>query len=78
MADLQLTLVVHSAILTRDTEMFGKMDPFVTLVSEQFRVRTNVHENGGKKPVWDRPFNIDPDYLGDNVKFTVLDQDLTK
>jgi len=37
-----------------------------------------VHNNGGKKPKWEFPFNIDPDYLGDEVKFTVLDQDLAK
>lgn len=71
-------LVIHSAELTRDTEFFGKMDPFVTLVSEHLKLRTQVHENGGKKPVWEKSLNIDPDYLGDEVKFTCMDQDLTK
>ena len=71
-----LTLVIVKAELKHDTEMFGKMDPFVKLTSEHLKLQTKVHENGGKKPVWDQPFNIDPDYLGDEVKFWVLDQDL--
>ena len=54
------------------------MDPFVKIYSEHLKLQTKVHNNGGKKPKWEFPFNIYPDYLGDEVKFTVLDQDLAK
>ena len=73
-----LTLVIYDAALKHDTEMFGKMDPFCKLQSEHLKLQTKVHNNGGKTPKWDSPFNIDPDYLGEDIKFTVLDQDLAK
>ena len=38
--------------LIRDTEMFGKMDPYCTIVFGKEKLKTKVHNNGGKKPVW--------------------------
>ena len=38
-----LTLVIIEAKLTHDTEMFGKMDPFVKLTSEHLKLQTKVH-----------------------------------
>lgn len=73
-----LTLVILDAVLTHDTELFGKMDPFVKVVSDHLKLSTRVHEKGGKKPSWNQPFNIDMDFLGTEVSFTVLDQDLAK
>ena len=47
-----MTLVIIDAVLTHDTELFGKMDPFVKVVSDHLKLSTRVHEKGGKKPVW--------------------------
>jgi Ca2+-dependent lipid-binding protein len=38
--------------LLRDTEIIGKMDPFVTLEYSGKKYRTKVHESGGKLPKW--------------------------
>ena len=66
------------ANLTHDTELFGKMDPFVKITSGQLAIQTKVCEKGGKKPVWNQVLHIDPYYLEDVVKISVLDQDLNK
>ena len=47
-----LHLTCIEAQLTHDTEMFGKMDPFVKITSGHLGIKTSVDENGGKKPTW--------------------------
>lgn len=66
------------ANLTHNTELFGKMDPFVKITSGQLAIQTKVCEKGGRKPTWNQTLHIDPYYLEDVVKITVLDQDLNK
>jgi len=41
-----------SAKLKRDTETFGKMDPFCRIKVGNFEQETKVHNNGGKFPAW--------------------------
>ena len=41
-----------SAKLKRDTETFGKMDPFCKVSIEGVSYETKVHSNGGKFPAW--------------------------
>ena len=41
-----------SAKLKRDTETFGKMDPFCKIKVGNFEQETKVHSNGGKFPAW--------------------------
>ena len=73
-----LHLTCIEAQLTHDTEMFGKMDPFVKITSGHLGIKTSVDENGGKKPTWNQTLHIDPFYMDDIVKIQVLDQDLNK
>lgn len=40
------------ARLTRDTEVFGKMDPYVKLELGSQRYKTKTHNNAGKHPSW--------------------------
>ena len=48
-ADMKkLRVVVIEGKLTRDTETFGKMDPFVEIKCLCKSYRTPVHEDGGK------------------------------
>mmetsp|Transcript_139898 Transcript_139898/g.198146 ORF Transcript_139898/g.198146 Transcript_139898/m.198146 type:complete len:142 (-) Transcript_139898:200-625(-) len=47
-----LTAVLKSAELKRDTEMFGRMDPFVLFIFGKKREKSKTHEDGGKKPKW--------------------------
>lgn len=48
----KLILIVKQATLTRDTELFAKMDPYVMIRCGPYNKRTRIHENGGKKPSW--------------------------
>lgn len=48
-----LRLKVIKARLSRDTETFGKMDPYFQVLFEKKKIRTKTHEKGGKEPKWD-------------------------
>ena len=48
----KLKITVLSANLTRNTDMFGKMDPYVLINHLATKFKTPVHRNGGKTPVW--------------------------
>jgi hypothetical protein len=48
----QLSLTLTKATLTRDTETFGKMDPYVGFEYNGVDYKTKVAEDMGKKPVW--------------------------
>jgi hypothetical protein len=61
------------ATLTHDTSLLKKMDPFVKISSEHFGIKTTVDENGAKTPSWNQRLQIDPTYLGHEVKFSVMD-----
>ena len=47
------------ADLTRDTETFGKMDPFIKFTYNELEFRTTEKSNAGKKPIWNETFKID-------------------
>ena len=56
---INLSLTVVEAELTRDTETFGKMDPFVKFSYGDLEFRTSEKSNAGKKPIWNETFQID-------------------
>lgn len=70
-------LVIKSANLTRDTETFGKMDPYVNILFDSKHRKTSVKENGGKKPIWNENFVIDVKNYNQNIIFQVYDEDTT-
>ena len=68
---------VVEAKLTRDTEVFGKMDPFVELVTPLQKVRTRTIDGAGKTPKWNTVFDItvkDPEH---QITISVFDEDST-
>ena len=71
-----LALTVIEARLTRDTETFGKMDPYVKIVTRQQQFRTKTKDSAGKTPVWNETFNIDVKYVGDDITLQVYDADV--
>ena len=64
----KLRLTVIEAKLTRDTELFGKMDPYCVITYRDTVLKTKVIEKGGKTPKWNEPFVIDVKYVGDDIK----------
>ena len=71
-----LALTVIEARLTRDTETFGKMDPYVKISTRQQEFKTNVKNGAGKTPVFNQTFNIDVKYVGDDMTIQVFDEDV--
>jgi Ca2+-dependent lipid-binding protein len=72
-----LTIHILEAKLTRDTETFGKMDPYVVINTRQQRIRTKTMQNAGKNPKWSNEFfKIDVKYIGDDMHLEVFDEDV--
>ena len=61
--------------MTRDTETFGKMDPFVKFKYGELEFMTTEKSNAGKKPIWNETFQIDVKSLEDNLILAVMDAD---
>jgi len=72
-----LRVTVVEAKLTRDTEFFSKMDPFVVIETRQQKLKTKTMQGAGKTPKWDQIFDIDVKYIGDDMKLQVFDEDVT-
>ncbi|EAR90539.1 C2 domain protein (macronuclear) [Tetrahymena thermophila SB210] len=77
----KVTLKNMRGYLTRDTEMFGKMDPYCILKYNGIQLKTSVHQSGGKEPVWkDNIFEL-PQFTYQKDKklfFEVFDEDTSK
>ena len=58
--------------------MMGKMDPYVIFKCNGVEKRSPTVDNGGKHPVWKRPyvFTVDVQDLGDDLYFECYDKDL--
>ena len=54
----KLALTVIEAILTRDTEIIGKMDPYVKIKTGQQVFKTTVKDETGKTPVFNETFEL--------------------
>ena len=72
-----LRFSVAQAELIRDTEMMGKMDPFVEVRVAGQEYKSEVCKNGGKKPEWSDSFEIRVMNLeSDQIEITINDQDM--
>ena len=75
----KLSVWLHEAHLTHDTEVFGKMDPYCKMQCREQEWRSGTDTNGGKKPKWiNERFDIDVHYLGDDLHFHLWDDDVGK
>jgi Ca2+-dependent lipid-binding protein len=72
-----LRLTIIEAKLTRDTEFFSKMDPFVKISMRDQNYKTKVLQGGGKLPKWNETFDLDVKYVGDDMHVEVRDEDVT-
>lgn len=74
-----LEVEVIEGKLIRDTEIIGKMDPFVKVECQGTAYRTHTIDEGGKLPVWNETFHfyIDTEKVAskDVLKLTCLDED---
>jgi len=72
--EVTLKLKVCDAKLYRDTELGGKMDPYVLLTIGDQKLKTKVHDDAGKYPKWDESFIVKTK-LNTNFKFVVMDKE---
>jgi Ca2+-dependent lipid-binding protein len=56
------------AKLTRDTEMFSKMDPYAKIAYREQNFRSKTLNNAGKLPKWNETFEINVKYIGDDLE----------
>ena len=63
-----------SAQLTRDTETFSNMDPYVVVFCGTEKRKTRTHQEGGKRPVWNDTFTFS-NPKSQQIKFAVWDED---
>jgi len=70
-------LNIHRAANIRDTETFGKQDPYVTvLIDGDKRGKSKVHQKGGTKPVWDYYEEFDLDGKEHQVELVLFNKEV--
>ncbi|XP_014503012.1 elicitor-responsive protein 1-like [Vigna radiata var. radiata] len=66
----------------RNTDIFGKMDPYVLIQYNGQEKRSKVADGQGKNPVWNERFIFKVEYPGSNDQhkliFKIMDKDLFK
>lgn len=66
------------ANLTRNTEVFGKMDPYIKMQVGDGEVQsTTVKENAGIHPKWDESFRFQISNPMLSLKLSVMDKDVS-
>jgi len=70
------TMVVHlhEAYLRRDTEMFGKMDPYMVFHVDTNKVISRTCDDAGKYPKWDQKIAFRSNNT-DVIKMQLFDED---
>ena len=74
----KLIVEPKTARLFRDTETFGKMDPYVKVQVGSTIKKTKTHSDGGKTPSWTDALTLDITGTEDSVTLTVYDEDIGK
>ena len=72
-----MKLTIVDGRLKRDTEIMGKMSPYVTLVFNGHKYKTKVHDSAGKSPVWGDQFTLEITNSTEEILMCCWDEDLT-
>ena len=70
-------MTLQEAKLTRDTEVLGKMSPYVTMVFKGKKYKSKTMDSAGKTPKWSQKFVFEVSSADDELMLRVWDQDLT-
>lgn len=71
-----LHVIVKRAVINRDTQLIGKMDPFMVFEIRNRKYQTRALSGAGKNPIWDETLKIPVDSMQEFVKVTCYDEDL--
>lgn len=71
---MRIEVTPITAVINKDTDLIGKMDPYVEVTVNGVSQRTNVVKSGGRNPSWNQTlyFNAQPN---DNIIFRIYDKD---
>lgn len=72
---ITLTVAPMSATIAKDTDLIGKMDPYVTIEVAGKTERTKTVEAGGKNPRWADRFTFSCNQ-GDTITLRIYDDDV--
>lgn len=72
----ELSLDILGAKLSRDTDFFGKMDPYCILTYLGREMRTKTHNKGGVEPIWNDHFDLDVGHHNTEIHLSVWDDDI--
>lgn len=72
---ISLTVAPMAATIAKDTDLIGKMDPYVTIEVAGKTERTKTVEAGGKTPRWADRFTF-PCNQNDTITFRIYDDDV--
>jgi len=72
-----LTITLKEGKLTHDTEVLGKMSPYCTLVFNGKKLKSKIHDYGGKTPKWNEKFALEVTSPTEEIFLRVWDQDMT-
>lgn len=75
-----MNITIVDAELKDDSDVFSKMDPFVTLLlpGDTVAKQTKAHQNAGMAPVWNETFTfpvMDVKALSGVVTYKVMEED---
>ncbi len=73
-----LTIKPVVAELVRDTDSFGKMDPYVEFSVANAKVTSSIAEGEGKKPTWSDVLTLKVDQTDSQLHIVVYDKDIGK
>jgi len=65
-----------SALLSRNTDIIGQMDPYVQIEIRKMKYKTRVLREAGLKPQWNESFVIPIISLQEDILISCYDQDL--
>lgn len=71
-----LHLKIISGVLHRNTEAFGKMDPFVVVEYNGQKYRTKTIQESNIRPVWNQSFEILIFNKDKQIKFSCQEEDI--
>ena len=71
-----ITICVKQANLIHDTELMGKMDPYVVIKMGKIEQATTVKDEAGKQPKWNETFEFSAKN-GDRMEIAVWDKETT-
>jgi len=75
-----LKIIIKEATFLKDSDMFGKQDPYIKFKYNNLELQTTVKDEAGKKAKWDETFMLPNVYTNvknrQTLQFEAFDKDI--